>query len=365
MAMLAFERSSHAHLEQLRRSTSAFLAGMNHEIRTPLSGILGMADLLLETSLDWEQREYVIAARTCAEELLGQLNAALEYSELEAGSLVLDESDFSLAETLAAAARRHERKARDKGLALAVVLDPGLPAAVVGDAVRLSEVVSHLVESAVKFSATGKVEVEASAGPAPPGVLRLMVSVRNTDARDPDSDFARRYAEAGYALAVVRKLVALMGGEFRSENEPGASFWAPLRLSAGPVEASPPPSAGVSLRVLAVEDDLVSQRIISHHLSRFGYDARMVSSGEEAVEAAVRNRYDVVLMDLQMPAMDGFETAQRIREQPGCESMPVIALTALTGVETRMSCLSQGMQGFLEKPLDAAKLATTIERVLA
>jgi CheY-like chemotaxis protein len=162
--------------------------------------------------------------------------------------------------------------------------------------------------------------------------------------------------------------VTLMGGEFTPENESGecnpSSFWVPLRTSGGTAAPPPPPAAGMACRVLVVEDDLIAQRIVSHHLSRFGYDARVVSSGEEAVNEVVLRRYDVVLMDLQMPSMDGFETARRIREQPGCGEVPVIALTARADGMSRLTCLHQGMQAFLEKPLEAGKLAETIQRVL-
>jgi hypothetical protein len=159
-----------------------------------------------------------------------------------------------------------------------------------------------------------------------------------------------------------------MGGEFKLEVQPDAgsvaAFWVPLR---DPAEAPPAPPAAApeGRRVLVVEDDLISQRIVSHHLSRLGYEARVVSNGDAALEEAAARRYDVVLMDLQMPAMDGFEAARRLRELPGWEGVPVIALTARVGGESRLSCLSHGMQGFLEKPLDVARLAAAIERVLA
>jgi len=379
--MAILEQSRPVALEQLRRVKSEFLASLNHELRTPLSGILGMADLLLETPLEERQREYVAAARTCAMELLGHLNSALEYSRLSTGSFALDESDFNLAETLESAARQHEHKAREKGVAFAIELDAGLPAVAVGDAVRLSEIVSHLVENAVGFTAQGEVELKAMPGPALPGTFRLNVVVRDTGsgaAEDPHRPFLEclwqgesglnyRYPGVSLGLALVQKLVSVMGGEFKLESEAGqgsvASFWVLLRTSDETAAPTPLP-APETRRVLVVEDDLISQRIISHHLARLNCEARVAASGEGAVEEAGRRRCDVVLMDLQMPTMDGFETARRIRELPGYERVPVIALTARVGGEARLACLNRGMQGFLEKPLDAGKLAAAIERVL-
>ncbi|HEY1205693.1 MAG: response regulator [Bryobacteraceae bacterium] len=369
-------------LDQLRRVKSEFLASLNHEMRTPLSGVLGMLDLLLETTLDAPQREYATAARSCAAELLGSLNEAIEFSAMPAGSFAPDEEEFNLAETLNGAARQHERKAREKGLRFAAVLDPALPQAALGDAVRLSEIVSHLVGNAVQFTSQGAVELRADAGPSRPGTFRLNVVVSDSGmgvAPEPrqslfeslwqgQSVLAQRHAALSLGVALAEKLVAAMGGEFTLEAEAGkgsvASFWVPLRDSAEASGAAPAPAAG-RRRVLVVEDDLISQRIISHHLSRLNSEAFVASSGEAAVEEASRGRYDVVLMDLQMPAMDGFETARRIREAPGYEGVPVIALTARVGGESRLSCLQRGMQGFLEKPLDVAKLAAAIEQALA
>jgi CheY-like chemotaxis protein len=382
MAIAAFEPGFSVPLEHLRRVKSAFLANLNHEMRTPLSGILGMADLLLETPLDEPQREYVAAARTCASELLGYLNAALEFSEISAGSFFLDEAEFNLAETLAGAAHQHERKAQEKGLGFTVALDSALPEVAAGDAVRLGEIVSHLVENAVKFTTHGEVGLSANAGPSLPGTFRLSVVVRDTgigvapDLRQPvfeslwqgQGGLATRYPALCLGVALAERLVTVMGGEFKLEAEPGkgsvVSFWVPLRDSAEPPPA-PPAAAAATRRVLVVEDDLISQRIISHHLSRLHYETRVASSGEAAVEEAAASRYDVVLMDLQMPSINGFETVRRLRELPGYESVPVIALTARAGGESRLSCFSHGMQGFLEKPLDVAKLAAAIERVLA
>jgi CheY-like chemotaxis protein len=381
MALAAFESAFPNLLEQLRRVKSEFLASLNHEMRSPLSGVLGMLDLLLETPLGEQQREYAQAARSCAAELLGSLNAALAFSEVAGDDFALEEEEFNLPETLRGAARQHERKAREKGLRFTIDLDAALPRLARGDAVRLSEIVSHLAGNAVRFTARGEVELRANAGPARPGTFRLNVSVRDTgsgvapEVRQPPFEslwqgqggLVQRHPALCLGLALAQKLVTAMGGEFKLEAEPEkgsvASFWAPLRVAEDAPAAVPEPVNG-KRRVLVVEDDLISQRIISHHLSRLNSEAAVASSGEAAVEEASRGDYDVVLMDLQMPTIDGFETARRIRALPGLETVPVIALTARVGGASRLTCMQQGMQGFLEKPLDAAKLAAALDQAL-
>lgn len=383
MVIGAFPEGAGATQEELRRVKGEFLASLNHEIRTPLSGILGMTDLLLETPLDEQQREYVGAARTCAEELLEQLNSVLELSELATGQFTLEESDFSLVETLETAARQHEQEAREKGLRFSMAVEGELPPAVVGDAVRLGEVVLRLVGNAVKFTEQGEVEVRASAGPATDGVIRLSVVVRDTGIgiapdllqsvfesfRTVEAGLARRYPGLGLGLALVRELVHRMGGEVQVESAPGngsrASFWVPLKVSseraARPRRAQADEAA---CSILVVEDHVISQRIISHQLLRHSYAVQTVSNGESALEEAARCHYDVILMDLQMPGMDGLETARRIRGLEGYAQIPVIVLTARVSDEARAACLSQGMQGYLEKPVDVQKLLATIERVV-
>jgi CheY-like chemotaxis protein len=365
----------------MRRVKAEFLASLNHEIRTPLSGILGMTDLLLETPLSEEQREYVGATRACAEELLEQLNSVLELSELATGQLLLEESDFSLAETLETAVRQHELEARRKGLGFSVALEGEMPRAVIGDPVRLGEILRRLVGNAVKFTERGEVEVRASAAPAGEETIRLEVSVRDTGIgiapdllqsvfesfRQVEAGLARRYAGLGLGLTLVDKLVRRMGGEVRMESQPGkgsrASFWVPLRVSVEPAALPAHSKAEAACRVLVVEDHVISQRVISHQLTRHNYAVGTVPDGESALAEVARTHYDVILMDLQMPGMDGFEAARRIRSLEGYTQVPIIVLTARTGDEARAASLSQGMQGYLEKPVDIQKLLATIQRV--
>ncbi len=229
---------------------SEFLATLNHEIRSPLSSILGLADLLLETRLDEQQKMYVSAARTCGEELLEQLNAALEFSALAAGHLEIEEADFDLRGVLQGVLAQHRPRAEAKGLRL---IDSGLenlPSLVAGDAVRLRQTVSQLLGNAVKFTARGEIELTAAASPAVDGHFRLSVTVRDTGIGiaagqikaifEPfvraERGLTRSYAGLGLGLAVVEQLVAFMGGEVEVQSQPGQgatfSFWVPLRISA-------------------------------------------------------------------------------------------------------------------------------------
>jgi two-component system sensor histidine kinase/response regulator len=369
--------------DELRRMKSDFLSSLNHEVRTPLSGIIGMTDLLLETKLDPEQRDYVASARTCAEELLERLNAALEFSALSSGTLTLEESDFNLPEMLHAVAAQYEAKARDKHLEFAAALDPDLPGLACGDAIRLREAVAELLANAVKFTAEGLVVLAARAEPASGGRFRLHVEVQDTGigivpAQLPsvfesfhqgDSGLARHYPGLGLGLALVRELVTLMHGQVHVETEPGRGsrvwFSVVLRTSqegSKPAAGSLP--AARARQILLADDDAVSTRILEHMLGRASYTQRAVSSGEACLIEAAARRYDIVILDLELPGIDGFETGRLLRRLPGYSAVPIVALTAHTGDAFRAECLRNGMQGFLEKPIRSEQLLSLLAALL-
>src|SRR5712691_5756389 len=291
-------RESPADLDRVK---GAFLASLNHEVRTPLSGVMGMVDLLLETNLDEEQRDYVNAARLCAENLFEILNATLEYAALEAGQLRLDESEFHLKETLDAAINQQMTKARAKGLKLFSTVDAALPETIVGDAPRLRELLCHLISNAIKFTNKGSVQLvvfrERQAGGD-----WLVAEVRDTGIgissdklesifesfRQVESGLARSYAGLGLGLALARKLAALMHGEIHAASTLGSgstfSLKLPLQVPAEPAADGPAVQktrARTGPSILAVEDNPVGLVVLRHTLERHGVHVDCATTGRE------------------------------------------------------------------------------------
>jgi CheY-like chemotaxis protein len=370
-----------AELNELDQLKGLFLASLTHEVRTPLSGILGMADLLLETRLDDEQREYVNAARLCAESLFEILNAALEYSALEAGQVALDESEFSVKETLDAALNPYLARAQAKSVRLFATLEAGLPETLVGDAPRIRELLAHLIGNAVKFTHSGTVELRVTIE-RPPGSAWLAMQVRDTGIgipsdrldlifesfRQVDSGLSRNYPGLGLGLALARKLAALMGGSIAVESTAGVgstfTVRLPLRQPAADPATTPSLRAGAGPVILVVEDNPVNLTVLRHTLERRQVEVDCAESGQAAIEAATKRKYDLVLMDLQMPEMDGLKATAALRRIPGYESVPILALTATTSDDLRERCRQAGMQAFLSKPVETAELWSAITKFL-
>jgi CheY-like chemotaxis protein len=366
---------------ELERLKGTFLASLNHEIRTPLSGILGMADLLLETKLDDEQREYVSAARLCAESLFEILNATLEYSSLEAGHLSLDEGEFSLRELIESTIAQQASKAESKGLEVHATYDARLPETMMGDAPRLRQLLSHFLANAIKFTHTGGVELRVLRDPGADDILRIDVEDTGIGIpaeemgrifesfRQVDSGLSRMYPGLGLGLALARKLALLMQGRISVESTPGkgSTFTLRIPLRAAEVEVVAEPAAmpvHTGPHILAVEDNPVGLTILKRALERRHVKVDGAASGAEALTAAAQCRYDLVLMDLQMPGMNGLETTQEMRKLPGYDAVPILALTADFSDELRDRCLRQGMQAFLSKPVEAVQLWSVVSRFL-
>lgn len=354
-----------------------FLAGLNHEIRTPLSGILGMTDLLLETPLNADQKEYVDATRQCAENLLQLLNGALEYSALSSDQVRADETEFPLRKVLESVTAEFSAKALSKGLKFERKFDAGLPDAAIGDALRLRQLLAHLLSNAVKFTDTGEIEISAHGNHKEPAHFSLTVDVRDTgsgiaperihtifqDFQGRQNSVTKEYGGLGLGLAVSQKLAKLLKGTITAASEVGRgstfTVHLPLRL---PSEIARPSGEKIRGRVLVVDDNSIAQTVASHALRRRSYEVQCASDGLAALEAASRCQFDVILLDLQMPGLDGFQTVERLRQMPAYLKTPVVAVTANCSDDYRDRCRESGMQGFLAKPVRTKDLVLTVDQ---
>jgi CheY-like chemotaxis protein len=380
-------------MEQLK---GHFLASLNHELRTPLSGVVGMTDLLLETSLDGEQREYVETTRQCALQLLDTLNVVLAYSSLAAGQLKAEKGEFHLRQALDGAAQQARSKCADKGIEFRCDVSDVIAETIHGDAHHFREVFAHLLANAVKFTERGWVELTASKEPATPGHPEaLCVQIKDTGIGIPNEQLSRifesfsqvqtgldrSYSGLGLGLALVDKLVRLMGGSIEVESRVGLGSTFTVRLPIGPasidttlpsriepvVEPVPVTAATLSKRVrriLVIEDNVIAQQVVRHILSRSGYQLDVASTGHEALEMAAAGPYGLVIADIQLPGMDGFETVEHLRLIPGFAEVPVVGLSADDAPETRNQAERAGFAEFMPKPLDRRLLLDAIQRII-
>jgi len=367
--------------EAANRAKSEFLANMSHEIRTPMNAIIGLADLTMKTNLTAKQNDYLGKLRTSAYSLLGIINDILDFSKIEANRLTLEQAEFNLQEVLDGLSNLLSHKAMEKGIELLITVDEDVPYELMGDQLRLSQVLINLLSNAIKFTSQGEVGVRISLDEKTSQTVMLRFTVMDTGIginseqigmlfspfTQADSSTTRRYGGTGLGLSICKRLVEMMGGEIQVVSNPGVgssfTFTARLGLQPGakPVQYNPPPDLS-RLRVLLVDDNEHTRQYLHDTLTTFSFEPIPVASGEEALQALSKAEqpYDLIVLDWRLSGIDGITTLKKIRRSPDASHIPVIMTSGFGREDVMKQALAAGAQSFLIKPIKPSMLFDTI-----